>query len=157
MVNIGEVLRERDKEKRDKLYNKYVDENKPKIKSGRNCFNAFLVGGIICALGQLINELASLGGASKETADLITIIGLIGLSAVCTSFGWYARLVRVGGAGTIVPITGFSNGVCAAAIEYRRENLFEGIGCQIFSIAGPVILYGIVVSWGFGVIYYILR
>lgn len=157
MIRAEDIVRETNMLKKKKLYGIYVDEKKPKSRSDLNVFGAFIVGGMICMLGQIINNAAISMGSSRQGANLYTIVGLILLSVIITSFGEYSRLVRIGGAGTIVPITGFANSVASAAIEYRRENLFEGIGAQIFSVAGPVILYGIVSSSVLGLVYYIVE
>ncbi len=116
---------------------------------------AFVVGGIICVIGQLILEyMASLGLSPEESASWCSII-LILASVVLTGANIYPKLAGFAGAGALVPITGFANSVSAAAIEFKKEGQIFGIGCKIFTIAGPVILYGILVSWFLGVIYYI--
>ena len=94
-------------------------------------------------------------GASKEDAKLYNLITLIFLSALATGLGLYSKLAKYAGAGTLVPITGFANSVAAPAVEYKSEGQVFGIGCKIFTIAGPVILYGVLSSWILGLIYYI--
>ena len=117
---------------------------------------AFIMGGIICCVGQFIVNMAiNQFGVEKETAAAWCSMILILLSAVLTGFNLYGKLVKWGGAGALVPITGFANSVVASAIEYKTEGQVYGIGCKIFTIAGPVILYGIVTSWVLGIIYWV--
>jgi stage V sporulation protein AC len=116
---------------------------------------AFLVGGSICCLGQVVLEYAKRMGLDAQTAGSWCSLLLVLLSAVLTGFGLYPKLVKWGGAGALVPITGFANSVAAAAIEYRAEGQVYGIGSKVFTIAGPVILYGILSSWVLGLIYWV--
>lgn len=154
---IHEVVKETDTTKRDEKYNKYVEQVTPKHNPWVNIAWAFVVGGAICTLGQvLLNWYQSLG-ASKEDAALYVTITLVFLSALTTGLNWYQRLTKYAGAGSVVPITGFANSVAASAIEYSKEGQVFGIGCKIFTIAGPVILYGILTSWGLGLIYWGLK
>ncbi len=154
---IHEVVKENDPTKRDEKYNAYVEQITPKHNPWINIVWAFVVGGAICTLGQiLINWYQNLG-ASKEDAALYVTITLIFLSALTTGLNLYQKLTKFAGAGSVVPITGFANSVAASAIEYKKEGQVFGIGCKIFSIAGPVILYGILTSWGLGLIYWILK
>lgn len=106
-------------------------------------------------VGQGIINLAQELGADKQTAGSICSIVLIGISVLLTGWGSYSQIVKWGGAGILVPITGFANSVAAPAIEYRAQGWVFGVGCKIFSIAGPVILYGIFSSWVLGVVYWI--
>ena len=118
---------------------------------------AFLVGGIICCIGQAIMNYATNSmGLDKETAGAWCSMLLVLLSVVLTGLNIYPRLVEWGGAGALVPITGFANSVSAPAIEYKKEGQVFGIGCKIFTIAGPVILYGIFTSWILGVVYWMV-
>lgn len=118
---------------------------------------AFIMGGIICCIGQLIVNIATKSfGLDKEIAASWCSMILILLSALLTGFNLYGGLVKWGGAGALVPITGFANSVVASAIEYKTEGQVFGIGCKIFTIAGPVILYGITCSWLVGLIYYLI-
>ena len=117
---------------------------------------AFVVGGLICVLGQGITDYAmNMLGMDKETAASVCSISLIFLSVLFTGLNIYPRIVKWGGAGALVPITGFANSVAAPAIEYQKEGWVFGVGCKIFTIAGPVILYGIFTSAILGVIYWI--
>lgn len=118
---------------------------------------AFVMGGVICCIGQFIVNMAmNQFGLDKDLAASWCSMLLILLSAVLTGFNLYGGLVKWGGAGALVPITGFANSVVASAIEYKTEGQVFGIGCKIFTIAGPVILYGIFTSWVLGLIYWIL-
>lgn len=151
------VVKEQDQQKRDALYNEYVSEITPKHNWFLNMLKAFLVGGIICTLGQGLINLFLAWGFDKETAALCEIVVLVFLSVVLTGFQIYPRLAKFAGAGTVVPITGFANSVAAPAIEFKAEGQVFGIGCKIFTIAGPVILYGIFSSWLLGFIYWVLK
>ena len=140
-----------------KAYEKYVKEIAPTHNIWKNMYRAFLVGGIICTIGQVLTNLFMGMNMEKEVASSWTTLCLIAGSAVLTGFNLYPKIVKFGGAGALVPITGFANSVTAAAIEYKSEGQVFGIGCKIFTIAGPVILFGILCSWGLGLIYCILK
>ncbi len=155
--SISKVVQEQDKQKRNEAYSQYVKENTPKFSVLKNMLKAFLIGGIICTIGQAFIMLYTSMGADKETAKLYNTVTLVFLSILLTSLGIYQKLAKFGGAGTLVPITGFANSVVAPAVEYKKEGQVFGIGCKIFTIAGPVILYGIFTSWVLGLIYYILK
>ena len=118
---------------------------------------AFLTGGLICTFGQWILNTASSFGLDKETAGTWCSLILILFSVILTGLNIYPRIGKFGGAGSLVPITGFANSVAASAIEFQTEGQVFGIGCKIFTIAGPVIIYGILSSWGLGIIYYALK
>ena len=154
-TNIREVLTERSTEKKEKIYNQYVKENTPKKSWFINLCKAFVSGGLICTLGQALTSLYMAAGVEKETATLYTTLSLIFLSVLFTGFNLYQKLANFAGAGTIVPITGFANSVAAPAIEFKEEGWVFGVGAKIFTIAGPVILYGIVTSWLLGLMYWI--
>ena len=119
-----------------------------------NALTAFVVGGAICAFGQILLETYMAFGIDKESASMWTSVTLIVLSSIATGMGWYQRLARHAGAGTLVPITGFSNAITSSAIEARSEGYILGVGTKIFTIAGPVILYGCAASFVYGMIYY---
>lgn len=139
-------------------YQKQVKKTTPTHNLFAQMAKAFLLGGIICCIGQFIlNYAANRAGLDKETAGAWCSMLLVLLSVVLTGFNIYPKLVEWGGAGALVPITGFANSVSAPAIEYQKEGQVFGIGCKIFTIAGPVILYGIFTSWVLGVIYWIFR
>lgn len=154
---IHAVVTEKNAKRRDKNYNQYVEEVTPKYNSWVNCSLAFLVGGSICVLGQALLSLYGSMGASKEDAALFETLTLVFVSALLTGLNLYQKLTKYAGAGSVVPITGFANSVAASAIEYSKEGQVFGIGCKIFTIAGPVILYGILTSWGLGVIYLVMN
>jgi stage V sporulation protein AC len=141
--SISGVLREPDKATRNKKYDQYVKEITPKNSIFKNTKKAFLIGGLICTIGQFFTNYYEYLGVDKETAKLYNTVTLVFLSILLTGFGVYQKLAKFGGAGTLVPITGFANSVAAPAIEYKKEGQVFGIGCKIFTIAGPVILYGI--------------
>lgn len=142
---------------RNKKYNDYVKQVTPTHSCAANCVKAFLVGGIICTLGQGIITYLMNMGLDKETAGLWNTLILVLLSVILTCLNVYPAIVKWGGAGALVPITGFANGVCAPAMEFKKEGWVFGVGARIFTIAGPVILYGIVTSWFLGLIYWILK
>ncbi len=137
-------------------YNDYVEKVTPTHNCVKNCLWAFVVGGIICTIGEcIIQYLTKAQGMKLTDASSYTSLILIFLSVLLTGFNVYPTLAKFGGAGALVPITGFANSVAATAIEFQKEGQVFGIGVKIFTIAGPVILYGIVVSWGLGVIYWL--
>ncbi|MDE6621189.1 MAG: SpoVA/SpoVAEb family sporulation membrane protein [Lachnospiraceae bacterium] len=143
-------------EQKKEEYQEYVRQNSPKTNLPLQMAKAFVMGGIICCVGQFIVNMATdQFGIEKETAAGWCSMILILLSALLTGFNLYGKLVKWGGAGALVPITGFANSVVASAIEYKTEGQVYGIGCKIFTIAGPVILYGIVTSWALGLIYWL--
>lgn len=143
-------------EQKKEAYQEYVRQNSPKTNLPLQMLKAFIMGGVICCVGQfIVNTATSKFGVEKDTAAAWCSMLLILLSALLTGFNLYGRLVKWGGAGALVPITGFANSVVASAIEYKTEGQVYGIGCKIFTIAGPVILYGIVTSWGLGLIYWL--
>lgn len=145
------------KEEQQKAYNEYVKEVTPVHSTALNMLWAFLIGGAICTFGQVVTSMLLNYGIMEEDALGYTSLILILLSAITTGLGWYAILARYGGAGAVVPITGFANSVASAAIEYKKEGWVFGVGCRIFQIAGPVILYGIVTSWVLGLVYWVIK
>lgn len=138
-----------------KQYGNYVKEVTPVFSVWKNMRNAFLVGGVICTIGQALTNLFLAMDMEKETAASWTTLCLIAGSILLTGFNIYPKIVKFAGAGALVPITGFANSVVAPAIEYKAEGQVFGVGCKIFTIAGPVILFGIFSSWLLGVIYWI--
>jgi stage V sporulation protein AC len=137
-----------------KNYDAYVKEVTPTTSLWKNMFHAFLVGGLICLIGQGFVELFQYLGADKETAGYYEMLILVLTAVILTGFGIYPKLAKYAGAGTLVPITGFANSVASPAIEFKKEGQIFGVGCRIFSIAGPVILFGILSSWILGLIYW---
>lgn len=138
-------------------YSNLVDAKAEKSKLGKNIFMAFLVGGIICCIGQLIANIAMNFGIQKQDASLIATIILIFLGAFLTALNLYAKIGKVAGAGSIVPITGFSNSIVAPAIEFKTEGYILGLGANMFKVAGPVLVYGITTSVIVGFIYWIIK
>ena len=145
------------KEKQKQQYNEYVKQVTPTHNLFLNMLKAFLIGGIICVLGQFILNYCEKLGLNKDMSGSWCSLILVSLSVLLTGFNLYPKLAKFGGAGTLVPITGFANSVAASAIEYKKEGQVFGIGCKIFTIAGPVILYGIFSSWVLGLIYWLLK
>lgn len=140
----------------EKEYQDYVEQVTPKKNLWLQMVKAFLVGGFICCIGQVIIWIGiNQFGLEKEVAGTWCSVLLVLTSVVLTGFNWYGSIVKFGGAGALVPITGFANSVSSASIEYKREGQVFGIGSKIFTIAGPVILYGIVTSWILGLIFWI--
>ena len=145
-------------DKKVKEFQDYVEQISPKTNLWVQMGKAFVMGGVICCIGQFIVNMAmNRFGLDKDLAAGWCSMLLILLSAVLTGFNLYGGLVKWGGAGALVPITGFANSVVASAIEYKTEGQVFGIGCKIFTIAGPVILYGIFTSWVLGLFYWLLR
>ena len=138
------------------LYSDMTKQASPKSNYKANLTCAFLVGGAICALGQIIMDFMEAFGLDRTESGAWTSIILVGLRALCTGFGWYQRLAKRAGAGTLVPVTGFSNAISSCAIEARSEGLVLGVGAKIFTIAGPVILYGCSAATLYGLIYYLV-
>ncbi|MBP3352542.1 MAG: SpoVA/SpoVAEb family sporulation membrane protein [Lachnospiraceae bacterium] len=143
-------------EKSAQEYEKYVKSVTPTHSLGLQMLKAFLVGGAICLLGEVITNVAlDYFELDQKTAGSWCSLILILLAVLLTGFNIFPSIVKFGGAGALVPITGFANSVAAPAIEYQSEGQVFGIGCKIFTIAGPVILYGVFVSWLLGVVYYV--
>lgn len=138
------------------LYGDMTRHASPRSNYRVNVTVAFLVGGAVCALGQIILAVLESYGLDRTEAGTWTSIILVGISSVCTGFGWYSKLARHAGAGTLVPITGFSNAISSSAVEARSEGLVLGVGAKIFTIAGPVILFGCSAAAAYGLIYYFL-
>ncbi len=141
-----------------KEYEKYVSSVTPTHNLWLQMAKAFLVGGLICVLGQyILNTATETFQLSKDDAGSWCSLILVFLSALLTGFNIYPCIVKWGGAGALVPITGFANSVVSPAIEFKKEGWVFGVGCKIFNIAGPVILYGIFTSWVLGLIYWVCK
>ena len=136
-----------DKKRQQQAYENYVKQKTPVHNLPANMTKAFVTGGAICVLGQGILNICEKAGLDKDISGGWCSMLLVFLSAVLTGFNVYPRIAKWGGAGALVPITGFANSVAAPAIEYKKEGQVMGIGCKIFTIAGPVILYGIFTRW----------
>ena len=137
-----------------KEYNEMVKKASPNSKSFVDIPKAFLIGGVICCIGQAISNIFKANGFDTQSAATWTSITLVVISAVLTGFGLYEKLAKHGGAGTLVPITGFANAVVSPALEFKAEGFILGLGAKIFAISGPVILYGTAASVLYGIIYY---
>ncbi len=138
----------------NKEYEKLVEKNSPNSSIIKNCIFAFIVGGTICAGGQILFNIYSQYGNDTAQSSTLVSITLIALSFLLTGFNIYHKIADKAGAGTLVPITGFANAVVAPAIEFRAEGLILGVGAKIFSISGPVIVYGPLASAIYGLIFY---
>lgn len=137
-------------------YKQYVDRRAARSPVLRNTAAAFWVGGLICVLGQLLLSLYRWLGLSLDDAATLVSVTLIFLSASLTAIGIFDRIARYAGAGTLVPITGFANAVVSPAIDTKSEGLVLGVGAKIFTVAGPVLLYGIFAGTVYGVLYYLV-
>ena len=141
----------------EKQYARLVEDMSPKSPSWKNCLCAFLIGGLICALGQgIMNGYLSLG-LDKEAAGTAMSMTLVAISALLTGLSIYDDIAKHAGAGTLVPITGFANAVSSAAVEFQTEGFILGVGAKMFTIAGPVIVYGVSASVVYGLIYWIIQ
>lgn len=148
-------MNQEEKQQQQQEYNEYVKQVTPTRNLAWAMCRAFLVGGAICIVGQVILNIAQNMGLDKDTSGSWCSLSLIFLSILLTGLNIYPTFAKWGGAGALVPITGFANSVAAPAIEFKKEGQVFGIGAKIFTIAGPVILYGIFSSWVLGVGYWI--
>jgi len=139
----------------EKQYGKLVEEMSPKSPMGWDCVAAFVVGGAICTVGQILINLYTAWGIEKQDASTAASMTLVVLSALLTGLSLYDNLAKYAGAGTLVPITGFANSVAAPAVEFKTEGFILGVGAKMFTIAGPVIVYGVSASVVYGLIYWI--
>ena len=139
----------------EKEYAQLVQKAAPKSPMGKDCLNAFWIGGLICVLGQILINSYSAAGLDKDAAATATSITLVTLSALLTGLSLYDNLAKYGGAGTLVPITGFANAIAAPAVEFKTEGFILGVGAKLFTIAGPVIVYGLSASVVYGFLYWL--
>ena len=139
----------------EKEYKKLVDEISPNSPVGKDCLGAFLVGGIICTIGQFFINYYIRIGLDKESAGTAASMSLVVISAVLTGLSLYDNIAKFAGAGTLVPITGFANAISAPAVEFKTEGFILGVGAKMFTIAGPVIVYGLFASVAYGLIYWL--
>ena len=135
-------------------YARYVNEMSPNSPMWKDLFNAFWIGGLICVVGQLIMNGFGALGLGKDDAGIATSVSLVFLSALFTGLSLYDDLAKYGGAGTLVPITGFANAVVSPAVEFQSEGFILGVAAKMFTIAGPVIVYGVCASVVYGLIYW---
>ena len=139
----------------EREYGRLVQKMSPNSPMGKDCINAFWIGGLICTLGQVfVNWYGNLG-LSKSDAGTAASMTLVALSALLTGLSLYDNIAKYGGAGTLVPITGFANAIAAPAVEFKTEGFVLGVGAKMFTIAGPVIVYGVSASVVYGLIYWI--
>lgn len=136
-------------------YQEYVNQKSPNSPILKNCFNSFWVGGFICGIGQVIMEICKYNGLSTETSATIVSVSLIFLSAFLTALNIFNKIGKFAGAGSLVPITGFANSIVSPAMEYKSEGYVMGVGAKMFTVAGPVLVYGISASVLVGIIYFI--
>ena len=136
----------------NKAYQEYVDKKTPNSPLFKNCICAFLVGGLICALGQVIFEFAKSKGVDETTCYTIVSVSLIFLSSSLTALNIFNRIGKFAGAGSLIPITGFANSIVSPAMEYKSEGYVMGVGAKMFTVAGPVLVYGISTSINVGMV-----
>ena len=139
----------------EREYGKLVDELSPDSPMGKDCVLAFVVGGLMCVLGQVFLNLYGKLGLDRDNAGTAASMTLVALSALLTGLSLYDNIAKFAGAGTLVPITGFANAVAAPAVEFKTEGFILGVGAKMFTIAGPVIVYGVGASVVYGLIYWI--
>lgn len=140
-----------------KDYQDYVDKKSPNSPIIKNCFNAFWVGGLICSIGQIIFNYCKFRGMDVQMSNTIVSVILIGLSAFLTGLNLFNRIGKFAGAGSLVPITGFANSIVSPAMEYKSEGYVMGVGGKMFTVAGPVLVFGISASIVVGIIYLIFN
>ena len=139
----------------EREYKKLVDSMSPKSPMWKDCLNAFWIGGLICVLGQLaMNGYMALGLEKKDASTAVSM-SLVALSALLTGLSLYDNIAKYAGAGTLVPITGFANSIAAPAVEFKTEGFILGLGAKMFTIAGPVIVYGVSASVVYGFVYWL--
>ena len=140
-----------------KIYQDYVDKKSPNSPIIKNCFNAFWVGGLICTIGQIILSICKERGFDTSTSGTIVSILLIGISAFLTGLNLFNKIGKFAGAGSLIPITGFANSIVSPAMEYKSEGYVMGVGGKMFTVAGPVLVFGISASILIGIIYLIFN
>ena len=140
----------------EKEYGELVKARAPKSPIGKDCFHAFWIGGLICAVGQFFVNTYMAWGVEKQDASTFASITLVAISALLTGLSWYDDIAKRAGAGTLVPITGFANAIAAPAVEFQTEGFILGVGAKIFTIAGPVIVYGLAAGVVYGLLYWLI-
>lgn len=141
----------------NKQYNEYIEKRSERSPCLLNCIKAFLVGGAICTIAEALSELYVMFGAEKEKSLLFASLSLIFIASFLTGIGVFDKIAKFGGAGALVPITGFSNSVTSPSLEAKSEGFVTGVASKMFTIAGPVIVYGTTASIIYGLIYYFIR
>lgn len=150
------TISELQKKKKEQKYQQLVNASKPKPTYGRNLLGAFLVGGAISLVGQVFLSIFAAAGLSKIDAGAATAAVMVFLGALLTGLGVYDNIAKVAGAGSIIPITGFANSIVSPALEFKREGYVFGVGSKMFIVAGPVLVYGFLVSVIIGLVFYII-
>ena len=140
-----------------KAYQEYVDKKTPNSPILKNCFNAFWVGGLICTIGQIILNICKERGFDTQASGTIVSILLIGIAAFLTGLNLFNKIGKFAGAGSLIPITGFANSIVSPAMEYKSEGYVRGVGGKMFTVAGPVLVFGISASIIVGIIYLIFN
>ena len=140
-----------------KQYQEYVNQKSPNSPIIKNCFNAFWVGGLICSIGQIILNICKAKGFDTQISGTIVSIILIGISAFLTGLNLFNKIGKFAGAGSLIPITGFANSIVSPAMEYKSEGYVMGVGGKMFTVAGPVLVFGISASIIVGIIYMIFN
>ena len=140
-----------------KSYQEYVDKKSPNSPIIKNCINAFWVGGLICSIGQIIFNICNQRGLSTDISGTVVSIILIGISAFLTGLNLFNRIGKFAGAGSLIPITGFSNSIVSPAMEYKSEGYVMGVGGKMFTVAGPVLVFGISTSIIVGLVFLIFN
>ncbi len=138
-------------------YNEFVKQKSPNSPIWKDCFNAFWVGGLICTIGQFIMDYCMYRGMDNTSASTVTSIVLILIAVILSGLNWFNRIGKFAGAGSLVPITGFANSIVSPAIEYKSEGYVMGVGGKMFTVAGPVLVYGISTSVIIGIIEVLLK
>lgn len=136
-----------------KDYQEYVDKKTPNSPIWKNCLNAFWIGGLICSIGQIIFSFCLYKGLDETSSGTVVSIILIALSAFLTGLNWFNKVGKIAGAGSLIPITGFANSIVAPAMEYKSEGYVMGVGAKMFTVAGPVLVYGISSAIIIGLVY----
>lgn len=134
-----------------------IKRHSPGTKIVKNSILSFLVGGLICVVGQLLSYLYSYLGCDERVSGILVTVTLIFIAALLTALGIFDKIARHAGAGTLVPVTGFSNAVVSQAMDAKSEGYVMGVGAKIYTVAGPVILYGLLCGFIYGVIYFVIR
>ena len=140
----------------EKEYGELVKEMRPSSPLGMDCLKAFVIGGLICTFGQVLIQFYGSWGLEKQDAGTAASMTLVALSALLTGLSLYDNIAKHAGAGTLVPITGFANAISAPAVEFKTEGFILGVGAKMFTIAGPVIVYGLSASIVYGLIYWVI-
>lgn len=140
-----------------KNYQEYVNKKSPNSPIWKNCLNAFWIGGLICSIGQFIFSICLYRGLDETASGTIVSILLIALSAFLTGLNFFNKIGKIAGAGSLIPITGFANSIVSPAMEYKSEGYVMGVGAKMFTVAGPVLVYGISTAIVVGIVYFIFN